>query len=79
VQPPPNKKQKLLNYIIPYKLDEIGLPLSSLETDPLHWWWTNRDVFPTLSKIARKYLSISATSVPSEHIVFLNANKKYIE
>ena len=36
--------------------------------DPLIWWNKNRETFPILSKMARKYLCVMATSVPSERL-----------
>ena len=34
--------------------------------DPLQWWQLNSHRFPHLAKLARRMLSIQATSVPSE-------------
>jgi hypothetical protein len=36
--------------------------------DPLLWWKDNERKFPVLAKIARKFLTTPATSVPSEQI-----------
>ena len=48
---------------------DATLPLAkptSQGFDILKWWRDNRDSFPTLSKLARKYLCVRATSCPSE-------------
>jgi hypothetical protein len=36
--------------------------------DPLEWWKSRRAFNPILSKLAKKYLTFVATSVPSERI-----------
>ena len=35
-------------------------------TDPFHWWCDHKRQFPILSELARRFLIIPATSVPSE-------------
>ena len=40
--------------------------------DPLAWWKMQDGQFPTIAKLARKYLAIPASSAPSER-VFLRA------
>ncbi|KAK4328281.1 hypothetical protein Pmani_001306 [Petrolisthes manimaculis] len=42
--------------------------LMSRETDPLEWWRSREECLKFSSKLARKYLGIVATSVPSERL-----------
>jgi hypothetical protein len=37
-------------------------------TDPFSWWRINKERFPILSELARAYLSVCATSTPSERL-----------
>ena len=43
-------------------------PSPSLESNPLDWWKRNQTCFPRLAPLARQYLCIPGTSVPSERI-----------
>ena len=36
--------------------------------DPLAWWKMHDGHFPTIAKLARKYLAIPASSAPSERV-----------
>ena len=36
--------------------------------DPLQWWKKYSSLMPKLSKVAKKYLIIPATSVPAERV-----------
>ena len=40
--------------------------LSDIESSPLQWWWLHQKTYPGWSKLALKYLSVCATSVPSK-------------
>lgn len=40
-------------------------PISS---SPIDWWVENQSRYPLLSQLARRYLSIPATSVPCERV-----------
>jgi len=43
-------------------------PQVGIDTNVLSWWKMQKDTLPILSKMARKYLSVPATSVPSESL-----------
>ena len=66
-------KKKNSKAIAPTK-DELQHYLNVLELpaleeyDPFSWWATNKNQYPILHQIAMKYLSIPATSVPSERL-----------
>ena len=46
----------------------LALPKIHHDDCPLMWWKTNKTRFPVLSKLARKYLAVPATSTPSERL-----------
>ncbi|GBC17180.2 zinc finger BED domain-containing protein 1-like [Rhizophagus irregularis DAOM 181602=DAOM 197198] len=54
------EKDEVSRYV---KLQDIRV-----KDDPLMWWLNHRDSFFTLAQLARKYLSIPATSVPSKRL-----------
>ena len=43
-------------------------PSIAVDQRPLHWWAAHQHIYPNLSKIARMYLCVVATSVPSEQL-----------
>jgi len=46
----------------------LALPKIHHDDCPLIWWKTNKTRFPVLSKLAKKYLAVPATSTPSERL-----------
>lgn len=51
---------ELANYMVS---ETIGL-----QSNPMNWWSNNKSRFPILAQLARKYLSVPSTSVPSERL-----------
>ncbi|XP_065323437.1 uncharacterized protein LOC135930548 [Gordionus sp. m RMFG-2023] len=58
VKPHNNNNLEISKYV-----DEATI---SIDTNPLDWWKLNKNRYPVLSKIARDYLAIPATSPSSE-------------
>ena len=44
------------------------------EEDPLKWWKFHSSEYPCLSKLAKKYLCVCATSSPSERLFSTSGN-----
>ncbi|GJJ67751.1 hypothetical protein EMPS_00097 [Entomortierella parvispora] len=42
--------------------------------DPFHWWRENKDEYPLMAQLARKYLAMPATSVASERMFSFAGN-----
>ncbi|XP_043469372.1 zinc finger BED domain-containing protein 4-like [Leptopilina heterotoma] len=68
--------------------DELTLYLRSevshFETDPIRFWVEMEHIYPTLSQIALKYLTVVATSVPSERLfsktgILMNEKRNRLE
>lgn len=66
-------------FSIMFGSDEISIPnnevneylkINQVQTtmNPLNWWEDMQERFPILSKLARKYLAMPATSTPSERL-----------
>ncbi|XP_022073035.2 E3 SUMO-protein ligase ZBED1-like [Acanthochromis polyacanthus] len=61
---PESEKRKIETELATYLL----IPDIEPDTDPLEWWKQHQPNFPSLSLLAKKYLSIPATSAPSERV-----------
>ncbi|CAG8490287.1 1360_t:CDS:2, partial [Gigaspora rosea] len=46
----------------------LNEPVLSMNIDPLDWWKLNCTCFSNLSQMAKDYLAIQSTSVPSEQV-----------
>lgn len=56
--------EKEIPVFIPHPTKEgVDIP-----NDPLAWWEKKKDDYPIMAKLARRYLAIPATSVPSESV-----------
>lgn len=49
-------------------------PPVDMDTDPLIWWKDEQKKFPALGFLARKYLCVCGTSVPSERLFSQGGN-----
>lgn len=82
-QEPPRKRSKLFSFmdsrvqaVTPVNnssveieiQDYLSQPCLPEECDPLEYWKVQESVFPTLAKLARHYLGITATSAPVERL-----------
>ncbi|KAM3842884.1 E3 SUMO-protein ligase ZBED1-like [Diretmus argenteus] len=88
--PAPNKRRSLASFFqkknVPFSSlseeDKIKTELQTYlltpeireDADPLQWWKKHQYSFPRLSKLAKKYLSIPATSAPSERLFSVGGN-----
>lgn len=52
----------------------LSLPSIGLNCNPLQWWKIFCPEFPTLAKLAKKYLCIQGTSVPCERVFSTASN-----
>ncbi|KAL6473716.1 hypothetical protein MHYP_G00172770 [Metynnis hypsauchen] len=50
-------------------------PDADSDSDPLDWWKVYQKNFPSVSKLAKQYLCIQATSSPSERVFSTGGNK----
>ena len=52
----------------------LDYPSLCIDESPLRWWKIEVARLPLLSTVARKYLSVCATSVPSERVFSVGGN-----
>ncbi|GBC51393.1 zinc finger BED domain-containing protein 1-like [Rhizophagus irregularis DAOM 181602=DAOM 197198] len=73
----PNKEKSVMSRVFKHHCVEssadeyqiyLSLPQLDGNEDPFEWWKNNEQQFPSLAKMARDFLSIPATSVPSEQV-----------
>lgn len=47
----------------------LSAPLLRRDEDPLQWWKSNEDIYPSLIQYVRKYHCVVASSVPAERVL----------
>ena len=52
----------------------LNYPFLCIDESPLRWWKIETARLPLLSTVARKYLSVCATSIPSERVFSVGGN-----
>ena len=52
----------------------LSLPTLGGQIKPLEWWRMNEIQYPRMAQMARDYLTIAATSVPSEQCFSISKN-----
>ena len=55
-----------MRMVVPWPKKEPGKEKE--KPNRLKWWKTKQDTFPIISKLARRYLAVPASSVPSERV-----------
>ena len=71
-----SRRNPTIQFASTYLVSELDryLALPAEESDPLLWWRVHEMEYPVVSKMARDYLSIQATSVPSEQAFSVAGN-----
>ena len=54
--------------------EKFDQPYANADSNPLLWWRSNSSLFPLLSNLAKKYLSVPGISVLSERIFSKGGN-----
>ena len=82
-QEPPAKKKKETAMILLGDSSDDDVPVVTgrcefwkeptlhIDDHPLQWWERHESRFPTLARLAKHFLCVSATSVPAERIFLL--------
>ena len=65
----PEKDKEKHRKLIRHEVNAFLIETQTLnDMDPLMWWKAKRFNFPNVARVARKWLSVPATSTPSERV-----------